>query len=71
MRAICARKAAYLLSMRLLGLVSEDEVISAFLRAEIDSDRYGEKLRRLLARNRQGGFDDRAQCYGCHGDLWK
>jgi hypothetical protein len=39
--------------MRLLGPVGEDEVISAFLRAEIDSDRYGEKLRRLLARDRR------------------
>ena len=42
---------AYGLSMRLLGPASEDEVISSFLRAEIDSDRYGEKLRRLLARD--------------------
>lgn len=39
--------------MRLLEPASEDEVISSFLRAEIDSDRYGEKLRRLLARDRR------------------
>jgi hypothetical protein len=37
--------------MRLLQPASEDEFIAAFLRAEIDSDRYGEKLRRLLARD--------------------
>ena len=37
--------------MRLLEPASEDEVVSSFLRAEIDSDRYGEKLRRLLARD--------------------
>lgn len=40
-------------AMRLLGPVSEDEVISAFLRAEVDSERYGEKLRGLLARDRR------------------
>jgi hypothetical protein len=39
--------------MRLLEPATEDEVISTFLRAEIDSDRYGEKLRRLLARDRR------------------
>jgi hypothetical protein len=39
--------------MRLLEPVGEDEVVAAFLRAEIDSDRYGEKLRRLLARDRR------------------
>jgi hypothetical protein len=47
------RVAAYRLAMRLLGPVSEDEIIAAFLRAEIDSDRYGDKLRRLLARDRR------------------
>jgi hypothetical protein len=39
--------------MRLLKSASEDEVIAAFLRAEIDSDRYGRKLRGLLARDRR------------------
>ena len=39
--------------MRPLASASEDEVISAFLRAEVDSDRYGEKLRGLLARDRR------------------
>jgi hypothetical protein len=39
--------------MRLLEPASEDEVVAAFLRAEIDSDRYGEKLRRLLARDQR------------------
>ena len=37
--------------MRLLKSASEDEVIAAFLRAEVDSYRYGEKLRGLLARD--------------------
>jgi hypothetical protein len=39
--------------MRLLEPASEDDVVSAFLRAEIDSDRYGEKLRQLLARDQR------------------
>jgi hypothetical protein len=37
--------------MRLLHRVSEDEVIAVFLRGELDSDRYGEKLRELLGRD--------------------
>jgi hypothetical protein len=37
--------------MRLLHPVGEDEMIATFLRAEIDSGRYGEKLRALLARD--------------------
>ena len=37
--------------MRLLHPVGEDEVVATFLRAELDSERYGEKLRRLLARD--------------------
>jgi hypothetical protein len=40
--------------MRILGPVTEDEVIGCFLRAELDSGRYGEKLRQMLARD---GFD--------------
>jgi hypothetical protein len=37
--------------MRLLHPVGEDEMIATFLRAELDSGRYGEKLRALLARD--------------------
>jgi hypothetical protein len=37
--------------MRILGPVTEDEMIAAFLRAELRSGRYGEKLRRLLERD--------------------
>ena len=37
--------------MRLLHPVGEDEVVATFLRAELDSERYGEKLRSLLARD--------------------
>src|SRR6266516_1472578 len=39
--------------MRLLGSSSEDEMIAVFLRGELDSGRYGEKLRALLARDRR------------------
>jgi hypothetical protein len=41
----------YVRSMRLLYPVSEDEVIAVFLRGELDSSRYGEKLRAFLARD--------------------
>ena len=41
----------YVRSMRLLHRVSEDEVIAVFLRGELDSSRYGEKLRAFLARD--------------------
>jgi hypothetical protein len=37
--------------VRLLHPITEDEMIGVFLRAEIDSGRYGEKLRMLLARD--------------------
>jgi hypothetical protein len=37
--------------MRLLHRVSEDEMIAVFLRGELDSGRYGDKLRALLARD--------------------
>jgi hypothetical protein len=37
--------------MRILGPVTEDEVIGCFLRAELTSKRYGQKLRSLLARD--------------------
>jgi hypothetical protein len=37
--------------MRLLHPVTEDEVVATFLRAELGSGRYGERLRRLLARD--------------------
>jgi hypothetical protein len=37
--------------MRILGSVTEDEVIACYLRAELDSGRYGEKLHRLLERD--------------------
>ena len=37
--------------MRLLHPISEDEVVAVFLRGELDSSRYGEKLRALLARD--------------------
>jgi hypothetical protein len=40
--------------VRLLRPIAEDEVISVFLRGELDSGRYGEKLRRLLARDGRG-----------------
>jgi hypothetical protein len=42
--------------MRLLSRITEDEMIAVFLCAELDSGRYGEKLRALLARN---GRDER------------
>src|SRR5712691_3315891 len=37
--------------MRLLHPISEDEVVAVFLRGELDSSRYGEKLQALLARD--------------------
>lgn len=37
--------------MKLLDRVEEDEVIATFLRAELDSERYGRKLRGLLNRD--------------------
>jgi hypothetical protein len=37
--------------MKLLYPVSEDEFVAVFLRGELDSSRYGEKLRVLLARD--------------------
>ena len=37
--------------MRILQPVDENEVIAAFLRAELDSERYGRKLRGLLDRD--------------------
>ena len=37
--------------MRLLGEISEDEVVAVFLGGELDSSRYGDKLRALVARN--------------------
>jgi hypothetical protein len=37
--------------MQLLRPIDEDEFIAVFLRAEIDSKRYGEKLRALLRRD--------------------
>lgn len=37
--------------MRVLDAIGEDEMIAVFLRAEVDSERYGEKLRALLARD--------------------
>ena len=39
--------------MRLLGPASEEEMIAVFLRGELDSGRYGKKLRTLLARDRR------------------
>jgi hypothetical protein len=39
--------------VRLLGPVSEDEMIAVFLRGELNSGRYGKKLRTLLARDEQ------------------
>jgi hypothetical protein len=42
--------------MRLLRRVSEDEVIAVFLRGELDSDRYGEKL--LDSLHREGRDED-------------
>jgi hypothetical protein len=38
--------------MRILGPVTEDEVVACFLRAELTSERYGQKLRTMLARDR-------------------
>ncbi|TML41898.1 MAG: hypothetical protein E6G25_01315, partial [Actinobacteria bacterium] len=38
--------------MRLLGPASEEEMIAVFLRGELDSGRYGKKLR-TLARDRR------------------
>jgi hypothetical protein len=37
--------------VRLLHPITEDEMIAVFLRAELSSGRYGEKLRGLLARD--------------------
>jgi hypothetical protein len=37
--------------MRLLHPVTENEVVATFLRGELDSERYGETLQRLLARD--------------------
>jgi hypothetical protein len=37
--------------MRLIRAIGEDEMIAVFLGAELDSDRYGETLRTLLARD--------------------
>jgi len=39
--------------MRLLDPASEEEMIAVFLRGELDSGRYGKKLRTLLARDRR------------------
>jgi hypothetical protein len=36
--------------VRLLGRAEEAEVVAAFLRAELDSSRYGDRLRAFLAR---------------------
>lgn len=38
--------------------ISEDEMIAVFLRGEIDSDRWGPKLRELLARDGRTEADD-------------
>jgi hypothetical protein len=43
--------------MRILGPVSEDEVLECFVRAERDSERYGETLRKL--EHRVGGNPER------------
>ncbi|HST19307.1 MAG TPA: hypothetical protein VLK36_16825 [Gaiellaceae bacterium] len=40
--------------MRIIGAATEDEMIAAFLRAEVDSERYGEKLLAILARDGRG-----------------
>src|SRR5689334_25293781 len=37
--------------MRLLRPIGEDEMVTTFLRAELGSERYGAKLRELLARD--------------------
>jgi hypothetical protein len=37
--------------VRILREITEDEMIAVFLRAEVDSGRYGPKLRELLARD--------------------
>ena len=37
--------------MRLLRPIGEDEMVATFLRAELGSERYGAKLRELLARD--------------------
>jgi hypothetical protein len=37
--------------VRLLRPISEDEMVAVFLRAELDSSRYGERLRGFLARD--------------------
>jgi hypothetical protein len=37
--------------MRILRPATEDEVVAAFLRAELDSGRYGEVVRKLLERD--------------------
>jgi hypothetical protein len=43
--------------MRILGSVSEDEVLQCFVRAERDSERYGETVRKL---ERRAGDNPRA-----------
>jgi hypothetical protein len=46
--------------MRLLHPITEGEMISVFLRGELDSERYGDKLRGMLARDGRelGDADD-------------
>jgi hypothetical protein len=36
--------------VKLVRPISEDEMIAAFLRGELDSDRYGEKLHAFVGR---------------------
>src|SRR6266540_1261933 len=47
----------YLRGMQLLHPITEEEVIAVFLRGELDSGRYGAKLRGLLARDGRGEVD--------------
>jgi hypothetical protein len=49
--------------MKILHHIREDEVIATFLRAEVGSGRYGEKLRGLLTR------DPRDEAVARHPDL--
>jgi hypothetical protein len=44
--------------MRLLGRISEDEMITVFLRGELESERFGDKLRAMLGTRELDDVDE-------------